>query len=268
MLLQQIYKLTIEKYSIEPSQLSITEVVFGMHLLAVKLSDGTMGVASVINDHTIHQVEKKERDFGVFSPLKIPGNTLVDLFETEKNTPVISMLRVASLNAVFQGLLKRGAYKSIIVVDPVSLVNIADHQHVVMVGAFNSYIKQLAQSGTKLTILELNADAVSEAYRHLYVPAQNYKQVLPQASLVIISGLTIVNDTISELLANISPGCKTILLGPSASMPPDWFFEHSVQIVGSLRITNPEVLMNLVSQGAAGYHLYEYCAEKITLLND
>jgi uncharacterized protein (DUF4213/DUF364 family) len=51
-------------------------------------------------------------------------------------------------------------------------------------------------------------------------------------------------------------------------MPPDWFFEHSVQIVGSLRITNPEVLMNLVSQGAAGYHLYEYCAEKITMLND
>jgi hypothetical protein len=38
-------------------------------------------------------------------------------------------------------------------------------------------------------------------------------------------------------------------------------------MIGGTMITKPEILFPMVSQGAAGYHLFEYCAEKITIYN-
>ncbi|MBK7711175.1 MAG: hypothetical protein IPJ37_09670 [Bacteroidales bacterium] len=43
-------------------------------------------------------------------------------------------------------------------------------------------------------------------------------------------------------------------------------FENKVNIIGAVRITKPEVLFNIVSEGGTGYHLFEYCAQKICIL--
>jgi uncharacterized protein (DUF4213/DUF364 family) len=49
-------------------------------------------------------------------------------------------------------------------------------------------------------------------------------------------------------------------------MIPDVLFENNVDIIGSIRITKPEMLMKLISQASAGFHLFRYCAEKICVL--
>ncbi|NLA50007.1 MAG: Fis family transcriptional regulator, partial [Bacteroidales bacterium] len=41
-----------------------------------------------------------------------------------------------------------------------------------------------------------------------------------------------------------------------------------VSIVGGIRITRPEIVFNIVSEGGLGYHLFEYCAAKICILRE
>ena len=43
-------------------------------------------------------------------------------------------------------------------------------------------------------------------------------------------------------------------------------FEKGINIVGGTKITRPEILFNLVSEGGMGYHLFEYCACKTSIL--
>jgi uncharacterized protein (DUF4213/DUF364 family) len=92
--------------------------------------------------------------------------------------------------------------------------------------------------------------------------------VLPVSDIVIITGLTLVNNTLDGLLETVKPEAQIIVTGPSSSFIPDILFQHHVKIVGSVSISNPEKMFQVVSEGGAGYHLFEYCAEKITILNE
>jgi uncharacterized protein (DUF4213/DUF364 family) len=77
-----------------------------------------------------------------------------------------------------------------------------------------------------------------------------------------------VNGTIDDLLSNVSAASQVIVTGPSGSIIPDILFKNSVSIVGAIRITRPDVLFDLVCEGGTGYHLFEYCAKKISILKN
>lgn len=60
------------------------------------------------------------------------------------------------------------------------------------------------------------------------------------SDVLLITGQTLVNGTIDELLSFVSPGCQIIVAGPSGGIIPDMLFEKGVSIVGGIRITRPE----------------------------
>ena len=114
----------------------------------------------------------------------------------------------------------------------------------------------------------MNEEALGQEYRKFYIPADEYKSILPASDIVIITGQTLVNKTIDDLLEAISPGTLVIVTGPSSSILPDILFENKVSIIGAVRITKPEILFDIVSEGGTGFHLFEYCARKICILNE
>lgn len=268
MIINEVYKHIEEKYHGDFGKLHISDVRIGVFLCAIKLSNGLVGVASVIQSDEIHQVEKKDRDFGEFAPLKITGKKIFDLFKYEKDTSIVRVLKIASLNAYFQGLLINGKYKFLKKTDPIDILNFSDYKNVVMIGAFTSYIRKIAESGTHLRVLELDEKSFLPHQKQFYEPAENYIAILPEADLIIITGLTLVNNTFDGLLQYVPESSKSILIGPSASMVPDLFFNLGIDILGGILITDSEKLFELASQGATGYHLFEYCAEKITVINE
>ena len=71
--------------------LTIADARAGAHMIAVKLSDGSLGVASSETDPQVH-CRKEDRDFGDFTPLQILGRTLEALFTTAKTSALISSL--------------------------------------------------------------------------------------------------------------------------------------------------------------------------------
>lgn len=264
MITQKTYEYLTSHMPLRLDELYIADVVVGMFLSAVQLSDRSYGVASTIEPSEIF-CPKKNRDYGDFTPTKIKGKSVANLFSTEKESNIISTLKVAVLNAISSRLIKN--YTILENKDPYELLDLSQPKTVTIVGAFQSYIKKFANTKHTLHVLELNQDALNEDQKSYFVPAEDYKKVLPISDIVIITGLTIVNNTIEDLLTVIPETTEVIITGPSSSMIPDLLFEKNVNYIGAVRVTNGEALFEVVGQGGHGYHLFQYCAEKICIVN-
>jgi uncharacterized protein (DUF4213/DUF364 family) len=266
MIIEQTYNLLKSIYKGRIADLTISDVRIGIYLTAVRLSDGSIGTSATVDDDQPF-CSKNNRDFGDFTPLRIRGQKVPDILGTGKDTGTLLSLKMAVLNAVSSTLVTAGFYSIIEDCDPIQLVDLDSRKTITVVGAFHSYIRKISDTGNKLFVLEKNVEALGQEYRKFYVPAAEYKSILPDSDIVIITGQTLVNRTIDELLGTISPGTKVIVTGPSSNLLPDILFRNKVNIIGAVRITKPEILFDIVSEGGAGFHLFEYCARKICILN-
>jgi len=246
--------------------ITITEAGVGLYMAAVILSDGSAGVASAITDNNIH-CSKEQRDYGEFTPLQITGRTLGQLLNTEKRSPLIQTLQIAAINAFAGKLAELQGHHIIENTDPVELLDLNQPLNITMVGAFQSAIAKIATSKSKLRVLELNQMALKPEHQQYYVPASEFAKVIPESDVVIITGLTLVNNTLDQLIAQCRPQSTVIVTGPSAGALPGVFFSNKISVIGATRISKPQLLIPLVCQGAAGYHLFKYCAEKICIVN-
>ncbi len=219
MIIQDTWLLLKEKKSSIIDQLRIEDLRIGQFLCAVKLSDSSWGISSTIEDTRI-QCDKKHRDYGDFTPLRIKDKYVRELFETSKNSAIITMLRMACLNALSSAELSNDKYKIRKNTDPFDLLDIDKGSRVVIVGAFHSYIDKCIDFGCSFGVLELDQEALSPQHRHLYIPAENYNDVIPEADFLIITGLTLVNDTLERLLEAVTSNTKVIVTGPSSSIIP------------------------------------------------
>jgi uncharacterized protein len=248
-------------------KLTIADVRIGLHLSAVKLSDGSVGVAGTLNESKVH-CAKVNRDFADYTPSQIRGRGVADLFETTKKSNIIDTIKIAVLNAISSRLISNSGYKIIEDADPVDLIDLEPEKTITIVGAFQSYIQKISETNNTLHVLELNKNALTEEHQKFYVPAEEHSRVIQVSDIVIITGLTLVNNTIDELLASVKQGTQVILTGPSGNILPDILFENKVNIIGAMRITDPELLFTIVSEAGTGYHLINYCAKKICILNE
>jgi uncharacterized protein (DUF4213/DUF364 family) len=267
MILQQTYSFLKAESGINLNELLIRRVVFGLRLTAVQLSDGTCGIASTLDDENSHPA-KKDRDFGDFSPSKYSGKSVVELFETEKQSSLIDTLKIAVLNAISSGMTKATAFKIIKDKDPIDLLELNSSKKITLVGAFNSYIEKISETNSILRVLELDENALPEKFKQFYVAAEMYPIVIPDSDIVIITGLTLVNGTLDGLLDAVNPGTQVVVTGPSANIVPEVLFRNKVNIIGATRVYDSEMLFKCVAEAAAGYHLFKYCAEKICIVND
>jgi uncharacterized protein (DUF4213/DUF364 family) len=267
MILDETYTLLKSKYTNQIENLTISDVRIGVYLSAVRLSDGSYGVASTLPDEQYYCI-RKNRDFGDFTPSKIIGQKVKDLLETNKKSNVIDTLKIAVLNAISSRIISASNYKILENIDPIDMIDLHSKKTITIVGGFQTYIPKISDTGNKLYVLELNEYALTEEQKQFYVPAEDYAKVLPVSDIVIITGLTLVNNTIDGLLSSIKPNTQGIVTGPSSSIIPDILFENKVNIIGATRITNPDLLFTIVSETGSGYHLFKYCAQKICIINE
>ena len=265
-ILEQTYELLQTGYSYHIENLTISDVRIGILLSAVRLSDGSCGVSSTfINTHG--HCDKKRRDFGDFSPTKIKGQKVTGLFDAIQTSELIDTLKVAVLNAISSKIVASSGYKIIENADPIDLIDLESEKTITLVGGFQTYIQKISVTRNKLYVLELNENALSEEQKQFYVPANEYTKILPLSDIVIITGLTLVNNTIDSLLNSISSRTQVIVTGPSSSIIPDVLFRNKVNIIGSTLVTDSDLMFSIVGEAGAGFHLFKYCAKKICILN-
>jgi len=265
MIIEQTYFLLKSRYLNHFEGLTISEVRIGTYLTAVRLSDASIGLSATLKDGQPF-CEKSSRDFGDFTPLKIKGQRVMNILESGKESDTMLSLKMAILNAISSKLISSGNYNIIEDKDPIQLVDLGSRKTITVVGAFHSYIRKISETENKLFVLEMNEMALPEVYKKFFVPAREFKSILPSSDIVIITGQTLVNTTIDELLDAICPGTQVIVTGPSSSILPDILFDYKVTIIGAVRITKPDIMFDIVSEGGTGFHLFEYCAQKICII--
>ena len=268
MIVQETYDFLKNNYTEIFRNTTIERVVVGVYFTAVKLSSGFAGMGKTEIDSHCCNSYKHKRNFGDFSPGKINGQKIIDLFEKAENTDVLNNVRLAVLNAVSSEIISRSNYNVIEDKDPIELIDLNHKKTICVVGAFQSYINKIAATQNNLFVLELNENAFEENQKQFYVPAEKYAETFSKSDIIIITGATLANNTLDTLLANIPERAQTILVGPSSSLIPDVLFRHKINIIGSTRILDAEKMFTIISEGGTGYHLFNTCAKKICILND
>ena len=265
MILEKTIDLIRTRYGEMVENLIVTDVVMGVYMTAIRLSDGSCGVAST--DIDCHPpCSKQDRDFGDFTPTKIIGQKVIHLLESDKALKALDTLKVSALNAISHKLIMESGYRIIDDTDPVDLIDLTPLKTITLVGGFHSYIQRIEGTGNRLYVLELDENALRREQKKYYVPANEYKRILPQSDIIIITGLTLVNNTIDGLIDSIMPHSLVVVAGPSSSLLPDVLFENKVNIIGATLITDPSKAFQVAGQAGSGYHLFRYCARKICIL--
>jgi uncharacterized protein (DUF4213/DUF364 family) len=130
-------------------------------------------------------------------------------------------------------------------------------QAVALVGHF-PFVERLRERVGHLTVLELNP-------RPGDLHSAQAVDVIPQAAVVAITGMSLLNRTFDDLLSMCNLTAKVILLGPSVPLSP-LLFGRGVHVLSGSIVTDVASVLRVVAQGGnfrqvhrAGVRLVSIC---------
>lgn len=180
-------------------------------------------------------------------------------------------LAIATLNALTETLWQRDgapAGCTLAFGDAFQSVRYSFADEVVLIGAFVPYMRALRKAAQSFKVLEKDPSTLKPDEMQYYVPAEQAALVLPQADVLITTGTTLTNQTLESLLSMLKPSAEVAVIGPSAPLLVKSFAQRGVTIIGGTRVTEPNTLLDLLAEGASGYHFFERCVERVTLIID
>jgi uncharacterized protein (DUF4213/DUF364 family) len=81
------------------------------------------------------------------------------------------------------------------------------------------------------------------------LPAERAPELIPQADVVAITGMTLINGTFEALAALPQPGAFVVVLGPSTPLMP-LLFEYGVDAISGAIVMDIPAALTAISQGA------------------
>ena len=74
-------------------------------------------------------------------------------------------------------------------------------------------------------------------------------ELLPQADVVAVTSTSLINRTLSDILARVRPDAFVLMLGPSTPLTPR-LFDCGVDLLCGTIVADPTSVMRAVEQGA------------------
>ena len=127
------------------------------------------------------------------------------------------------------------------------LARLGRDKTVVMVGHF-PYVPELRPKVGRLLVLEQNPQD------ELDIPAERAPEIIPQADVLAITAMTLLNRTFDDLMALRCPGVPTLIVGPTTPLSPV-MFEIGATILSGAIIENPEAVLRGLREGANFHQL-------------
>jgi uncharacterized protein (DUF4213/DUF364 family) len=249
--------------------ITVERAVFGLFFSGVKLSDGHGGLCFT---------PIKEIPAAVCCPSsakamplsgKLAGRSVKEYLDDIFSGNILKKtLGIAALNALSNSCWDRMPNKGYeiqfgkdsfddVVVDP--------SKKAVVVGALVPMIRKLLAAKADFHILEMDSSTLKEKEMPYFARADRAPEFVPDADLLVITGTTMLNDTLPGLLAMAKPGAQIIVTGPTASMLPDAFFSRGTNL-GGIVVTKPDDLLDIISEGGSGYHFFGKSAERTVVV--
>lgn len=250
--------------------LTIDRAVLGLFFSGVKLSNGFGGICFTPIKDIPEAVCCPSQLKAMPGSGKIKGTTVGEFLEDafSLNNSLKNAVGIAVMNALSNTIWNSGAsrdYDIVTGVDPVDTIEIPDEANVVVVGALVPYMRKLIKRGKPFGILEQDPRTLKEKEMPFYVPPEKAVGKIKQADIMIITGTTLINNTLEGLLGQAKTGAEIVLVGPTASMLPEAFFRRGVKVIGGVMVTKPDEMLDVLSEAGSGYHFFGKSAEKVSI---
>jgi len=250
--------------------ITIERVVIGLFFTGVKLSTGAAGAAATPIRSIPEAVCCPSSALTMPFPGKLRGRPAVDLLkETVSPHPIRRAVGVAVMNALADMCWQRQPDSAVDVrmgVDAYDAAAIRPNEQVVVVGAFVPFLRALKQAGQVFTILEIDPRTLKPDEMPYFRPAGQASSVVPMADVVLMTGTTLLNDSLEGLLALCRPDARVVVVGPTVSLLPGALLRRGVDVLGGVRVTAPDEFLDVLSEGGSGYHFFGRSAEKVVLI--
>jgi len=228
-----------------PVDAKVTAVAVGAFLTAV-LIEGPDGAKSCGLSSTIAEELHPNRGVPVEEAGRLEGLGLEQLAQLAfSNSPTEVSVGIAAVNAGLQlasGPLEKSLSPEWRGINAEQLIaQIGSGKRVALVGHF-PFVSRLREKVGNLWVLELTPCEDD-------LPAEAAPEILPQADVLAMTSMTLVNQTFPELIRHKRPGAVALMLGPGTPLSPI-LFDYGLDYLSGAVVREPDPLLRALSQGA------------------
>jgi uncharacterized protein (DUF4213/DUF364 family) len=202
-------------------------------------------------------------------PCKLRGRRAADLaHEALSGHGIRRAVGIATVNALADCCWQRRPHPDVELrhgIDAFDTTDIRNGDRMVIVGAIVPFLKELKRRGQAFLVLEQDAATLKADELPYFRPAEQAAEILPDADVVLITGSTLVNNTLEDLLALTRRDAPVTVVGPTVGMLPDAFLARGADVLGCVRITDPDAFLELLAEGGSVYHFFGRSAQKLVL---
>ena len=253
----------------ELDEVAVDRAVVGLFFTGVKLSTGTAGSSATPIKSIPEAVCCPSSAMAMPFPGKLRGRRAADLArEALSGHGIRRAVGIATINALADLCWHRRPHPDVELrydIDAFDATDTRPGDRVVVVGAFVPFLKELKRRGQPFLVLEQDPATLKADELPFFRPAERAAEILPDADVVLITGSTLVNNTLERLLALTRPDARVTVVGPTVGMLPDAFLTRGADILGCVRITEPDAFLDLLAEGGSGYHFFGRSAQKLVL---
>jgi uncharacterized protein (DUF4213/DUF364 family) len=268
-ILSEAAELARQRLGEEFESLSLTRVAVGLFFTGVRLSNGSAGVCFTPVKEIPQAVCCPSSAGRIFHPMKVRGLRLVDaLSALNSREPLKTAVAIASLNALSATCWERGftgGFSMKIGMDAQDAVRMPDGSSVAVVGALVPLLRALKRRGGPWWVIEQDPRTLKDDEMPHYVPWELSGEIVGQADVLIVTGVTLVNHTLEQILASARPGAEIAVMGPTASLLPEPLFHRGVRVVGGVLVRKPDQLLDVLAAGGSGYHFFDTLGSRMVI---
>ena len=251
------------------AEITVERAVIGLFFTGVKLSNGVAGACATPIKTIPEAVCCPSSAMAMPFPGKVRGRRASELArEALSDQGIRRAVGIATLNALADCCWQRRPLPDLELrtgVDAFDETEIRSGDRVVVVGAFVPFLKELKRRGQPYLVLEQDPATLKADELPFFRPAEQAGEVVPHADVLLITGSTLLNATLEDLLALARPGARVTIVGPTVGMLPDAFLARGADVLGCVRITEPDAFLDVLAEGGSGYHFFGRSAQKIVL---
>jgi uncharacterized protein len=250
--------------------LTVERAVIGLFFTGVKLSNGIAGACATPIKTIPEAVCCPTSAMAMPFPGKLRGRPAFDLAqEALSGHGIRRAVGIAAMNALADTCWRRRPHPETELrfgVDAFDATEMGPRDNVVVVGAFVPFLRELKRRRQPFLVLEQDPATLKPEELPFFRPADQAPAVVPEADVLLITGTTLVNDTLEELLRLAKPAARVTMVGPTVSLLPDPLLRRGVDILGTVCIAAPDEFLDKLAEGGSGYHFLGRSAQKVALI--
>lgn len=249
--------------------LALERAVIGIFFTGVKLDNGYAGICFTPVKEIPEAVCCPSSARAMPSAGRFKGRKVATVLkEMWRGGPLKKAVGIATMNALSAAHWAGhppGGYAINRGVDAFDDLEIPGDARVAVVGALVPVLRMLKQRGKPFSILELDPRTLKPDELRYRVPPRRAPEAIGRSDILVVTGTTLINDTLEGILGRAKPGANVLLVGPTASMLPEAFFRRGVRSIGGIMATRADALLDVLAEGGSGYHFFGKSAERVVI---